>query len=170
MRELRERARLGEHADRVDRSVRSTLTATLRSSRGSYAANTVPIAPAPIRSRISEAAEAWRVIAAEQLRLDLGLEQLVGEVAHAVDGTAWRLVAGRGVDERLRGLELGGDAEQQILAAVRGDELDADRQAGGVAIQRDRARGLAGRVERRGERREVAGAEDAGERIVGAAT
>jgi hypothetical protein len=32
--------------------------------------------------------------------------------------------------ERVRGLELGGDAQQEILAAVRGDELDANVPSG----------------------------------------
>ena len=37
------------------------------------------------------------------------------------------LVARGGVNEGLRGLELGSHAEEEVLAAVRGDELDADR-------------------------------------------
>ncbi len=45
--------------------------------------------------------------------------------------------------ERLGGLELRRGAQQQILAAVGGDQLDADRQAGGVLVERDRARRLA---------------------------
>ena len=70
------------------------------------------------------------------------------------------------MDERLRRLELRGDPQEQILAAVRGHELDADRQAVGVAMERDGARGLAGGVDRRRERREVRRAEDAGERVI----
>src|SRR3569832_661912 len=75
-------------------------------------------------------------------------------------------VARREVTERLDLFELGGGAEQQIFAAVRRGELDTDRQALAVVEQRDRARRLAGRVEQRGERREVTGVHDALERIV----
>ena len=32
--------------------------------------------------------------------------------------------------------QLGGDADEDVLPAVGGDELDADGQAGGVAVQR----------------------------------
>jgi RNA polymerase sigma factor (sigma-70 family) len=44
-----------------------------------------------------------------------------------VELAALGLVAGGSVDEGLRGFQLGSDAEEQVLAAVRGDELDADR-------------------------------------------
>src|SRR5262249_35336091 len=43
-------ARASPRTRTASSDVRSTLTATLRSSRGSYAANTVPIAPAPMTS------------------------------------------------------------------------------------------------------------------------
>ena len=42
-----------------------------------------------------------------------------------------------------RDFQLRGDAQQEIFAAVRGLQLDADRQAGGVPRQRQRDRGLA---------------------------
>src|SRR3569833_1221159 len=75
-------------------------------------------------------------------------------------------VARREVTERLDLFELRSGAEQQIFAAVRRGELDTDRQALAIVEQRDRARRLTGRVEQRGERREVAGVHDALERIV----
>ena len=50
-------------------------------------------------------------------------------------------------------LELGGDADQDVLAAERRDELDADRQPVVGPVQRQRDRRLAGGVEERGEDR-----------------
>ena len=55
------------------------------------------------------------------------------------------------VGPRARGFELRGEAEQHVLAAVARDELHADRQPVVVPVQRQRDRGLAGQVERRGE-------------------
>ena len=46
-------------------------------------------------------------------------------------------------------LELRRHPEEQVLAAVRGDELHADRQAVRGPVQRERDRRLAGDVERR---------------------
>src|SRR6266511_2700724 len=49
-------------------------------------------------------------------------------------------------------LELRGESDQEVLAAVRGGELDADGQAVLVPEQRERDGRLAGGVEQRGER------------------
>ena len=63
---------------------------------------------------------------------------------------------------RLRLLELRGDADQQVLAVVGRDELDADRQAVGGPVQRQRDRRLAGGVEGQGEGGERGGPEPRG--------
>ena len=58
----------------------------------------------------------------------------------------WRvpLTPGRGL------LELAGDADEDVLTPVGGDELHADRQAAGRPVQREADGGLAGHVELRG--------------------
>ena len=65
---------------------------------------------------------------------------------------------GPAVLPRHRDLELGGDAEQQILAAVGRDELHADRESARADGQRQADRRLPGHVEGGGERSVVAAA------------
>ena len=83
-------------------------------------AGVLEIAENTVRSRLSRARDKLRAVLAELGSPD---EAQAGRVRA-------RRLASRGVNEWLRGFELRGDAEQQILAAVRGDELHADRQAG----------------------------------------
>src|SRR5262245_43472974 len=70
----------------------------------------------------------------------------------AIDGSG--MYGWAAIRPRHRLLKLRGDAEQEVLAAVRGDELDADREALGRPVQRQRDRRLSGGVEGEGEGRE----------------
>ena len=73
------------------------------------------------------------------------------------------------IDPRSRLLELRGDTEQHVLAAVGARQLYADRQVVGVPVQRQGDRGLAGHVRERGVRHECRGAHEAEQRLVGCA-
>src|SRR5271166_2899601 len=64
-----------------------------------------------------------------------------------------RRVVGPGVGR----FQLGGDADEDVLSAVGGGELDADGQAPGVAVQGEADRRLPAHVERRRERGEPPG-------------
>ena len=84
---------------------------------------------------------------------------LLGEYAEPVERALGRggLASGTAVAQACKGgpavrprarlLELRGDAQQQVLAAVGGDELHADGQPVGRPVQRQRDRRLAGHVE-----------------------
>ena len=111
----------------------STFTATLRSSRGIVGRvhGTHRAATDPIEDH--EPPEPRRVVAAEQAGLDLGLQQLVGEVAHvATIGASLASVGGPDDPARIAG---GEDACRDVAGhdaagADHGARADASRPAG----------------------------------------
>src|SRR5262245_61678516 len=68
---------------------------------------------------------------------------------------------------RTGSLELGGDAEEEILSTRAGDELHADRQAVGRGPHRQADGRLPGRVERQRERDDLRRPGDTRARVVG---
>src|SRR5256886_3741243 len=78
-----------------------------------------------------------------------------------------RMHGGTAPAPRARALELSRDADEQVLAPVGGAELDADREAVGAPVERERDGRLPDDVEGHGEGDEGAAAREAAQGIVG---